>query len=141
MIINCQNCNKKFNLNSDLIGSKGRLLQCSSCDHKWFFKPIVKINDKDIINNNNELSIKVEKKSNINLKKNNLHKNYISKKKINNNLINNFIIIIISLISLIIVADTFKYNLSDVVPGLIIFLDNFYEVLYDLQLFLKDLVS
>jgi len=141
MIINCQNCNKKFNLNSDLIGTKGRLLQCGSCDHKWFFKPIIKINKEKIINNNKQLSKKIEKKSIINIKENNSDKNIKAKKKNNNYLINNFIIILISLISLIIIADTFKDSLSTILPGLIIFLDNLYEVLYDLQLFLKDLIS
>ena len=38
MIITCNNCNKKFDLDSNLIPDKGRLLQCASCDHKWFFK-------------------------------------------------------------------------------------------------------
>ena len=54
MIITCNNCNKKFNIDSNLIPDMGRLLQCASCDHKWFFKnevlentvnPIVKDND------------------------------------------------------------------------------------------------
>ena len=38
MIITCNNCNKKFNIDSSLIPDEGRLLQCASCDHKWFFK-------------------------------------------------------------------------------------------------------
>jgi len=38
MIIACNNCNKQFNLDSDLIPDKGRLLQCAGCNHKWFFK-------------------------------------------------------------------------------------------------------
>ena len=38
MIITCNNCNKNFDLDSNLISDKGRLLQCASCDHKWFFK-------------------------------------------------------------------------------------------------------
>ena len=38
MIILCSNCNKKFEISSDLIPSQGRLLECSSCNHKWFFK-------------------------------------------------------------------------------------------------------
>ena len=38
MIITCNNCNKKFNIESSLIPNKGRLLQCASCNHKWFFK-------------------------------------------------------------------------------------------------------
>jgi len=38
MIITCNNCNKKFDIDSNLIPNTGRLLQCASCDHKWFFK-------------------------------------------------------------------------------------------------------
>ena len=38
MFITCNNCNKKFDIDSTLIPEKGRLLQCASCDHKWFFK-------------------------------------------------------------------------------------------------------
>ena len=38
MIITCNNCKKKFDIDSDLIPDKGRLLQCASCNHKWFFK-------------------------------------------------------------------------------------------------------
>ena len=38
MIITCNNCNKKFDIDSNLISDKGRLLQCASCDPKWFFK-------------------------------------------------------------------------------------------------------
>ena len=38
MIIDCQNCNKKFDIDHNLIPERGRLLQCSSCNHKWFFK-------------------------------------------------------------------------------------------------------
>ena len=59
MIITCNNCNKKFDIDSNLISDKGRLLQCASCDHKWFFKkevldktvsPIVENIDSDTIN-------------------------------------------------------------------------------------------
>ena len=38
MIIACNNCHKKFNIDSNLIPDNGRLLQCNSCNHKWFFK-------------------------------------------------------------------------------------------------------
>jgi len=59
MIISCINCNKKFDIDSNLIPDSGRLLQCASCDHKWFFKkkvpentvsPIVEDIDNDNIN-------------------------------------------------------------------------------------------
>ena len=43
MIITCNNCNKKFDIDSNLISDNGRLLQCSSCNYKWFFQ-------KDIVN-------------------------------------------------------------------------------------------
>ena len=38
MIISCNNCNKKFDIDSSVIPEKGRLLQCSSCNYKWFFR-------------------------------------------------------------------------------------------------------
>ena len=38
MIIICISCNKKFDIDSNLIPEKGRLLQCNGCNHKWFFK-------------------------------------------------------------------------------------------------------
>ena len=57
MIITCNNCNKKFDLDSNLIPDKGRLLQCASCNHKWFFKKEVLENTvspivEDIVNDN-----------------------------------------------------------------------------------------
>ena len=57
MIITCNNCNKKFDIDSNLIPDNGRLLQCASCDHKWFFKKEVLENtvspiDEDINNDN-----------------------------------------------------------------------------------------
>ena len=58
MIITCNNCNKKFDVDSSLIPDMGRLLQCASCDHKWFFKKVVPKNavsiltDEDISNDN-----------------------------------------------------------------------------------------
>ena len=57
MIITCNNCNKKFDIDSNLISDTGRLLQCASCNHKWFFKKEVLENtvspiDEDIDNAN-----------------------------------------------------------------------------------------
>ena len=43
MIISCNKCNKKFDIESNVIPKNGRLLQCSSCNYKWFFK-------KEIVN-------------------------------------------------------------------------------------------
>ena len=49
MIITCDNCNKNFNIDSGLIPENGRLLQCSVCDHKWFFKKEIKEESLPII--------------------------------------------------------------------------------------------
>ena len=38
MFIACNNCHKKFDVDSNLIPDKGRLLQCNACSHEWFFK-------------------------------------------------------------------------------------------------------
>ena len=38
MIITCNSCAKSFNIDPSLIPVKGRLVQCNSCNHKWFFK-------------------------------------------------------------------------------------------------------
>jgi len=46
MIIACKNCNKKFAIDVSIIPEKGRLLQCNSCNYKWFYKKEV---IKDII--------------------------------------------------------------------------------------------
>ena len=46
MIISCPECNKRFNINQNLIPKDGRLLQCSNCMHKWHF--IIKKNDEII---------------------------------------------------------------------------------------------
>ena len=58
MIITCQNCKKKFNIDAKLIPEKGRLLQCSNCNHKWHYIIPNKQNEidknKNIQNNNNK---------------------------------------------------------------------------------------
>ena len=41
MIIECICGKKKFEVNSDLIPSNGRNIQCGSCDKIWFFNPNV----------------------------------------------------------------------------------------------------
>ena len=148
MIIQCINCNKKFNVNSDLIPSTGRNIQCGSCNHLWFFnndqidKKIDndQIKEKEIKNDNQilakkEISIKKTKsKKNLEIvkfeKKSNLT---ISK------LFSYLIVLIISLVSLIIIVDTFKSPLINLFPNLELIIFNFYEVIKDINLFVIDL--
>ena len=47
MILECQNCNKKFDVNDALISAKGRLVQCGFCHSKWFQSPQIKKKNVD----------------------------------------------------------------------------------------------
>jgi len=142
MIIVCPKCKKKFDIEDSLIPEKGRLLQCSSCDNKWFFKKTIEVKKKieristktktnkipketeDIIIEAEENNTKVE-----NLKKNNLP------------ILNLLLITIISFAALIIFLDTFKIQINNFVPGFEFLLENFYETLKDIYLFTIDLIK
>ncbi len=162
MIVSCEKCTKKFNIRDDLIPEKGRLLQCGNCNHKWFYKlPIENLNienenSKNLSNDNtknlsNEDTFAEEKKkiiekvikSSIPTKK--------PEKKINNkadkntkkgsNLLKRLIVLIISIVALIILIDTFKFQIENYIPGVSSVLNNLYETLKDLSLFVKDLIN
>ena len=57
MIIECINCNKVFEVNSELIPKNGRTIQCGSCNHVWFYNPNI-TNIKKEIKQNVEIDIK-----------------------------------------------------------------------------------
>ncbi len=144
MIVNCPNCKKKFDVEDNLIPSTGRLLQCSSCSNKWFFKknkrkpkPQPKKNDssnknieipKETINIINEAEDDKDFKVNRNVQ------NYkISFFKI-------ILIFIISFVAFVVLLDTFKSQINSILPGFTFFLDNFYLIIDDIFLFIKDLI-
>ena len=161
MIIKCINCGKKFHVNSELIPTEGRTIQCGSCNHIWFFKkndPVstdfsrLKIDEKPVETN----KIIQPKKENIKKEKNeatidnNIQKSskvkgseivkYKSKSNFTfSSFLSYIIVIIISFIALVILIDTFKFQLYDIYPELEILLYSFYETLKDIQLFIKDL--
>ena len=167
MIITCNNCNKKFDIDSSLIPDKGRLLQCASCDHKWFFKKEVLENtvspiDEDIDNINvfdqNSSSTNEEEKVSdvakdeveVDLKEEIKEKNEIdinestqvnnkTKKQKNFKILNIFIVAIISSVAFIIIVDTFKYPIGKIVPNIEFILYNLYESIKDISLFIRDL--
>jgi len=146
MQITCPKCSKKFQVNADLIPEKGRLLQCSSCNNKWFFtatkKPIKKkiltideteINNKSIFDKNDIVkkdSIKKSPKVN--------DKFY---KKEDTNKFKFFIFLLILLVAIIILIDTFKSQISLFYPNIINIMTSLYETLKDLKLFLIDLIK
>jgi len=66
VIIGCKKCNKKFEIDSNLIPKNGRLLKCGSCNYEWFFKEqiVEKIkteNNQIIINKTNTKSKNISK--------------------------------------------------------------------------------
>ena len=156
MIISCINCNKKFDVNSDLIPKKGRLLECSGCNHQWFFKrktieenveassvenrkdsEVTSISERektfidptvfnDEENDNNEKDLNVVKE--------------VFKNKKKTKILNYTLVIIISFTALIILIDTFINPLSKMIPNIEFILYNLYESIKDIQLFTKDLI-
>jgi predicted Zn finger-like uncharacterized protein len=158
MIIDCEMCNKRFEIDQKLIPASGRLLQCSSCNHKWFFK--IDTNDKAIekkINQSLEIfESKISQENNVmeainstnidekisapldaSIKKNDNNIDKIQKK---NNFLNLIIVFIISFVALIILIDTFKNPLGIFFPDLEFFLYNLYESIKDIILFTRDLI-
>ena len=157
MIIECINCNKKFEVNPDLIPEKGRSIQCGSCSHKWFYKKDLSEpssnTENEIINEGEKQEITISKENTeklsiqeqINVEKNLNEPSKEDKSLKNSNIFNKIIsyliVIIISFVALIIVLDTFKTPLSNIFPNLEIILFNLYETFEDIGLFLKDLVK
>ena len=156
MIITCISCNKKFEVNADLIPSEGRNIQCGSCNHIWFFKKDQKEISEESENNKVENKIdkevnfepekkikKVSKKDykpSTNNKKSSELVKYESVSKFTfSKFLSYILVFIISFIILIIIIDTFKSPLFNLFPNLELILFNFYEVLKDVQLFIKDL--
>ena len=170
MIITCNNCNKKFDIDSTLIPDKGRLLQCASCDHKWFFKKevleekISRINEDTSVDNINifdqnnlsindeesvsdapkdevEVDLEKETKEKIEININqNTQADIKSKKQKNFKILNIFIAAIISFVAFIIIVDTFKYPIGKIVPNVEFILYNLYESIKDITLFIRDLI-
>ncbi len=148
MIIKCINCNKQFQVKSDLIPSKGRTIQCGSCQHLWFFKKDQE-NEALFLDQKKELEVKTSKKGNASKKrdfsKNNDDKaliKYEKKKSFTIGLFIRYILVfIISFIALIIFLDTLKAPLSNYIPNLELILFNLNETIKDIFLFLNDLIK
>ena len=140
MIISCENCNKNFEVDSALIPENGRLLQCSACDHKWFYK-ISKFPDLELLDNQSTEEI-TENVSNENEEVEVQNKkNQTSFGGILFKIFGYFIVFIITLIAMIIILDTFKSPLNSIFPSLELFLFNLIETLKDIKFFIKDLIS
>ena len=163
MIIECPACSKKFNIDEKLIPDEGRLLKCGNCDHTWFYKKeenlkleteSTKINE--IEENKSEINkepVDVPVKQTKKIRKKNstktstkestskelvsIDKSSVSKE---NKIIKKIFLIVISIIALILLIDTFKNQISVIFPGILKMSDSLYLVINDLKLFIKDLV-
>ena len=158
MIISCENCNKRFEVSDNLIPEQGRLLQCSSCDHKWFFKKTEKLIEKKepkkiIKEDDNKIlsetfvdkTIEKEEITSTTLNEETLseiddEQPQVKKDK-KTNYLKIFIVIIITFVAIIIIIDTFKNQIRFIYPDIEIPLNNLYESLRDINLFLRDLIS
>jgi len=143
MIITCENCNKKFEINDDLIPKRGRLLQCGSCDHQWFFKTVIKDKISSLepsvdLSNAQEIQ-ETELTQEIQIKKVKQTNPIIKAKQLNYYKI--FIVFIISIVALIVLIDTFKHQINLLFPNTVTILNNLHESLRDIILFIKDLIN
>ena len=155
MIISCNECTKKFEIDSNLIPETGRLLKCSACNHTWFYtyknnsKSILPKVSTEIPQNNNKIinQIKVNKEITTDLNQTNdsiLDKqetNSIKKinKEKNISVLNLILVFIISVIAFIIIIDTFKHQISTFIPNIYDVLNSLFETLKDIKLFIIDL--
>ena len=150
MIISCDQCNKKFEIDSNLIPKDGRLLECGSCNHKWFYKQDIEDKTEDIII---EPQLKNIEEENINSIQTNISQinelgpllkkeEIIENKKIKKiGLLNIIIVFIISFVALIILIETFKDPISIYIPNVEFILNSLHEIIRDIILFFKDLIK
>ena len=149
MIITCKQCYKKFEIESNLIPKSGRLLQCSSCNHKWFFKKEILEESKVVLE---EQNIKPKNTNPIIQKTNDVKifddsvsskiltrkHSYAAPKNKKINFLNIILVFIISIIALIVLLDTFKNPISLMFPETEYILESLYETLKDILLFIQD---
>ena len=150
MIITCEQCFKKFEIESKLIPEKGRLLQCSSCNVKWFYKKEileeskVVLEEKNIKSENIDPIIQETKNvkifdDSVSSEKPTRKHSYAAPKSKKINFLSIILVFIISIIALIILVDTFKNPISLILPETEYILESLYETLKDILLFTQDL--
>ena len=154
MIIVCPSCGKNFNVRDDQIPDKGRLLQCSSCKHEWFYtKKTIAIDDNIDELSNDELTqesfgileeeedrrdeVIVEDKI-VELEK---PKNSKKQKTSKVNFFKLLLVFVISFVAFILIVDTFIVQISEYIPFAEKYLDNLYQSIIDISLFFQNLIK
>ena len=159
MIIQCVNCNKKFEIQDKLIPDDGRLLECGSCAHQWHYTPITKLELTDEVQiKTDEVQIKDEPAEQLIVKKTKKKSKIIEKidendadneidqtdenittKEKNISFINFLLVGIISFVAIVILVDTFKNQIAYVIPNISLYINELHEILRDIFLFIADL--
>ena len=166
MIIQCENCNKKFEIQDKLIPDDGRLLECGSCAHQWHYTPITKLELTDEVQTKvdevqvktDEVQIKDEPAEQLIVKKTKKKSKIIKKiyendsdneidqtnenittKEKNISFINFLLVGIISFVAIVILVDTFKNQIAYVIPNINLYINELHEILRDIFLFIADL--
>jgi len=152
MIIQCENCNKKFEIQDNLIPDKGRLLECGSCAHQWHYTPITKLDltdevlikdepAKELIAKKTKKISKIKKKiyeNDTDYEIDQINENITTKKK-NISFINFILVGIISFVAIVILVDTFQNQIANVIPNINLYINELHEILRDIFLFIADL--
>ena len=145
MIISCDQCLKKFEIESNLIPKKGRLLQCSSCSHKWFYKRDI-LEETKVVLEQQDIKTKKKEINNIKVfddlapsKKLKRKHSYTASENKKISFLNIILVFVISIIALIVLSDTFKSPINLIIPNIEFFLESLYETFKDIILFFKDL--
>ena len=157
MIIECINCNKVFEVNSDLIPNNGRTIQCGSCNNILFYNPKVAdikkkikknveidVKEKPTINQSKKYEAKkFKEKSYSKLKDKKIYEitKYKPRKSLSfTKLLSYLIVLLITFVALLVVIDTFSTYLYQLFPSLELVIFSLFEILKDIKLFIKDLV-
>ena len=154
MIIECINCNKVFEINSELIPENGRTIQCGSCNHVWFYNPRISVSKKEknqdakfdnlkktFIEENNQKVFEEKDYSKLKDDRNYQITKYQPKKSLSFlKFLSYLIVLLITFVALLVVIDTFSTYLYQLFPSLELVIFSLFEILKDIKLFIKDLV-
>ena len=160
MIISCEKCNKKFEVDANLIPDSGRILQCGSCSYKWHYTPFVKLENEiktNDVNKDTDYGEPTVFSHDVNDLIEDTNKDTNNKKSLNKikevnknikhdrdskiNFLNLLLVGIITFIALIVIIDTFKTPVSNFIPDINMYLDSLYETLLDIYLFTINLLK
>ena len=127
MIINCQSCNKNFEINDQLIPVNGRLVQCGFCNSKWHQLPQIETTEVEPIDKKEEKNLTTSRSA----------KTENKTKKIG--FLSLVLIILISTVATFLVIETFKIQIISSWPQADVYINHVYETLENIFILIKDL--